>query len=417
MTVRMNASPSIWHIFGLDETGSGQLRDWHKKALENADLIIADVRFHDMLSDAGAQSLEAWPKPFSDLKSKLDSFKTKSVVLFATGDPLFYGAGASVKRYFPEQEIIIWPALSGIQLACAHRGWQLPDCEVISIHGRAVETVISFIYPFAKWLVIPKNAGSLHEVASCLCNKGCAEAEISALSALGRQGESQLVTKTATQWQQASLEDMSDFYMMAVDLAPCGRVIPHNASGVLPDEAFISDGKLTKQDARASALSKLKPHPHAVLWDLGTGCGSIAIEWARTHLKAKAYGIDSREDRLERARANAMALGTPDVAFHKADILSIMPDLPEPDAIFIGGGLTSEAISSSLSYLPAGGRLVCHAVTLQSEALLLEAHRRHGGDLTRITIHKAEPVGPYHGWRGLMPVTQWAYVKKADEHA
>lgn len=415
MTAPIKSSPMRWHIFGLDETGAGQLRDWHKQAIHDADLIIADLRFHDMLSDAGAQSLQPWPKPFSDIKSKLDSFKSLSVVLFTTGDPLFYGAGATIKRYFPDQEIIIWPALSGIQLACADRGWSLPDCEVISIHGRPVETVISFIYPFAKWLVIPKNANSVHEVASCLCHKGCAQAEISALSALGRQGEHQIITKTAIDWQQDKSEAISDFYMMAVDLAPCGRMHHHNVFGVLPDEAFISDGKLTKQDARASAVSKLQPHPHAVLWDLGTGCGSIAIEWARTHNKAKAYGIDSREDRLERARANAMALGTPDVTFHKADILSIMPDLPQPDAIFIGGGLTSDAISQSLSYLPVGGRLVCHAVTLQSEALLLQAHHRYGGHLTRLTIHKAEPVGAYHGWRGLMPVTQWAYVKKADD--
>lgn len=415
MTAQESSLTAKWHIFGLDETGSGQLRSWHKQALDDADLIIADLRFHDMLSKAGARQLATWPKPFSDLKSKLADYEGRSVVLFTTGDPLFYGAGAAIKRYFPEHDIAIWPALSGIQLASAHQGWHLPDCEVISVHGRAVQNVISFIYPFARWLVIPKDASSLHDVAACLCDRGCGAAEMTALPTLGREGRAEAITKTAQEWQSYPLQDVSDFYMMAVDLSPCGRMAHHNAYGALPDDAFISDGKLTKQDARASALSKLQPHPQAVLWDLGTGCGSIAIEWARAHHKARAYGVDSREDRLERARANAIALGTPDVAFHKADILEIMAELPEPDAIFIGGGLTAEAIAQSLSYLPVGGRLVCHAVTLQSEALLLEAHSAHGGQLSRITIHKAEPVGAYHGWRGLMPVTQWAYLKKADK--
>lgn len=405
-------SAAPWQIFGLDETGAGQLRDWHIDAIARADLIFADSRFHDMLRQAGASQLESWPKPFSDLKTKLTALQTKTLAFFTTGDPLYFGAGATIARYFPEQEIAITPALSGIQLAAAQKGWQVTDCEILSVHGRAAYSVIPYLYPFAKWLVIPKGASSLHDISDILCAHGCQMAEVTALMALGRAGEEAIITKSAKDWLATDVAGYDHFFMMAIDMAPAGRFRHHSRAGVLPDDAFISDGKLTKQEARASAMAKLQPHPHGVLWDLGTGCGSIAIEWARSHAYCKAYGIDSRDDRLERARANAERLGTPLVEWVAGDSLDVIADLPEPDAVFIGGGLSDEVLARVLDHLPQGGRLVCHAVTLESEAILLAAHKTYGGSLTRIAVNKAEPVGAYYGWRGLMPVTQWVLIKE-----
>lgn len=406
-----------WKIFGLDETGPSQLQDHHSKALGVAKYIIADARFHEMLrAHCGTTPIHDWPKPFSELADILTALRSEEVVIFTTGDPLFYGAGATIKRLFPDQEIAIWPAVSGIAMAAARMGWQMTKLEIISIHGhptdRPITKIMPYIYPRAKWLVIPRNASSLYEVSRTLSEAACGTAELTALVALGRDGEEQAITKTADEWLKAELSQISDFYVMAVDLTPCGRIAHYNAAGALPDAAFLSDGKLTKQDVRASALTKLQPHPHGVLWDLGTGCGSIAIEWARRYESCHAHGVDSRDDRLMRARANGEALGTPNVTWHVGDIIKAMDELPEPDAIFIGGGLSSRSLEKAYSKCPKGGRLVCHAVTLESEALLLEAHKHYGGSLTRLTIHKAEPVGAYHGWRGLMPVTQWVLVKE-----
>ena len=414
MTAPQNQMHSNWAIFGLDETGPDQLRDWHLQSLRNAKIVIADERFHNMLQDAGAKTIEDWPKPFSDIVTRLADYKDDPIAIFATGDPMFYGAGATIKRYFPNQNIQIWPALSGIQLAASHMGWSLSCCEVISIHGRPATRIIPHIYPFAKWLVIPQGAKSISEVADILIARNCGDAHITVLNALGRQDAKTNICKTANEWQTQSANGLDDFCILAIDLSPAGRMVHHSASGVLPDDAFISDGKLTKQDVRASALSKLQPHPHGVLWDLGTGCGSIAIEWARTYDSCRAYGVDNRDDRLQRARANAQALGTPTVSWIEGDIYQAMTKLPEPDAIFIGGGLSSQAIADAMHYLPVGGRLVCHAVTLESEALLLEAHHHHGGQLTRIAVNKAEPVGGYFGWRGLMPVTQWVFIAQSE---
>ena len=404
-----------WQIFGLDETGIEQLRQSHLAALAGADLIIADARFHEMLAGAGAACQpQDWPRPFSDFRALLKPYQAKKVAIFTTGDPLFYGAGVSLKRAFPDQEMQFLPALSGVTLASARLGWAGHVPEVVSIHGRQAISVIPKLYPFAKLLVIPRNAASSYEVAQILCARGLGKAEMTVLSALGRGDEEGYLCKSAEAFCKAESTGLPDFYILAIDLAPCGRFAFYSQKGALPDDAFESDGKLTKQDVRASALAKLQPHKGAVLWDLGTGCGSIAIEWARSEDLCHAHGVDCREDRLARARINAERLGTPNVTWHAGDICEVMAALPEPDAIFIGGGLSEASLTTALSYLPVGGRLVCHAVTLESEAILIDAHKRYGGALTRVAVNKAEAVGAYRGWRGLMPVTQWVFLREND---
>ena len=402
-----------WQVFGLDETGHDQLHRTHLAALAGADLIIADGRFHEMLASHGAAvALQDWPRPFRELATILAPYQTKNVVIFTTGDPLFYGAGVSLKKAFPDQDIAFVPAVSGVTVAAARLGWAAHEAEVISIHGRHASKLVPKLYPFAKLMVIPRDAGSLREVAQMLCARGLHAANMTALMALGRKDAEQIITKRAEAFAKADLAGMADFYMMAIDLSPSGRFAFHSQSAVLPDEAFESDGKLTKQDVRASALAKLQPHKKGVLWDLGTGCGSLAIEWARCDDSCLAFGIDSRDDRLERARRNALTLGTPNVTWIADDVCQAMAELPEPDAIFIGGGLSLASLEAALSYLPVGGRLVVHAVTLESEEILIGAQKRYGGALTRLAVNKAEPVGAYRGWRGLMPVTQWAFVQK-----
>ena len=406
---------SQWVIIGLDESGPAQWRDYHHHALEDAALIIADDRFHPMIGEVTTvkDRLMSWPKPFSDLKGLLAKHISDKVVICTTGDPMLYGAGISVTKLFPDQPIKILPALSGIQLAASAMAWSLTDVEVLSVHGRALTKLVASIYPFAKWLVVPQSATTITDIADLLTSHGWGAAQITCLWALGRGQDEAITSHSAKQWLASKDTPQDGFYMVAVDLAPCGRQAFLGQMAGLPDDAFISDGKLTKQDVRASALAKLQPHKKGVLWDLGTGAGSIAIEWARFDESCHAYGVDQLDKRLAMARENASRLGTANTSWIAGDITAIMATLPEPDAIFIGGGLSEDSLQAAMSYLPAGGRLVIHAVTLESEAILLEAHRVHGGQLTKIAVNKAEAVGPYRGWRGLMPVTQWVYVKES----
>ncbi len=204
---------------------------------------------------------------------------------------------------------------------------------------------------------------------------------------------------------------MPAFHVLAVEVLAddTATLIPRGPG--LPDDAFAHDGKMTKQEVRAATLAKLWPRRNALLWDIGSGCGSVAIEWMRAVRDAEAIGLEPNAKRRALAEENALKLGAPRLKLIDAKAhLRGLADLPTPDAIFIGGGLSPAVIAASIAALPRHGRLVANAVTLESEAILIAAHAEHGGELTRIAISRAEPVGPFRGWRPLMTVTQWSLV-------
>ncbi len=167
---------------------------------------------------------------------------------------------------------------------------------------------------------------------------------------------------------------------------------------------------MTKREVRAVTLARLMPARGEMLWDIGTGCGSIAVEWMRAGRDALAIGIDPRPERLELARQNARALGTPKLELIEGTAPEALAGLPRPDAVFIGGGLTRATAAAAREALPRGGRLVANAVTLESEALLIALRAEFGGDLTRLSVERAAPVGGFSGWRPAMPVVQWSLI-------
>jgi precorrin-6Y C5,15-methyltransferase (decarboxylating) len=150
----------------------------------------------------------------------------------------------------------------------------------------------------------------------------------------------------------------------------------------------------------------------ALLWDIGTGCGSVAVEWMRAARYARAIGIEPRADRRAMAAANALALGAPKLELVDGKVPEALSGLVAPDAVFIGGGLSETVFDAAWAALRPLGRLVANAVTLESEAVLIDLHKKHGGQLVKLQINRAEPVGPLTGWRPLMPVTQWSLIKR-----
>ena len=184
----------------------------------------------------------------------------------------------------------------------------------------------------------------------------------------------------------------------------------------LPDEAFEHDGQLTKREVRAVTLARLAPVPGQLLWDVGAGAGSVAIEWCRAHPSCRAVAVEHDPARADRAVRNAAALGVPLVEVVREpapEALKGLPgDLSDPDAVFVGGGTTVPGVLEACwAALRPGGRLVVNAVTVESEAVVLRWHGELGGDLTRLAVDRAQPVGRFTGWRPLMPVTQWAVTK------
>lgn len=400
----MTMTTAWLHIIGVTE--DGQLPATAKAALETADIVYGSARLFELV-DTGSAALKVWPSPFSKVFADLAALSDQRVVILATGDPQWFGIGASLLRHFKRDEIAIYPALSAFQLAAARMGWSLQDVETLSIHGRPVETLSAFLYPGARLIALTSDGDTPKAVAQLLCDKGFGQAHLSVLASMG-SAEEQRIEATAADWS----ERVPDFHTLAIELPRTGISPFHARVAGLPDDAFQHDGKMTKREVRAVTLASLQPYPGALLWDIGSGCGSVGIEWMRLARGAKAIGLDPNAKRRDSSLVNARTLGVPDLDIRDAKAPEGLSDLPDPDAIFIGGGLTASGmVEACLSRLKPGGRLVANAVTLESEAVLLNAFQTHGGNLTRLAISHADPVGHLTGWRPAMPVTQWVWSK------
>ena len=394
------------HIVGIGEDGLDGLVPAARSVVEAAEIIIGGDRHHDLSAAVEAERV-AWPSPFDALIDVLNGYRGKRVVVLATGDPLWFSVGARIGREIDPSEITYHPQLSAFQLAAARMGWSLADVETLTVHGRPVEQMIAFIQPDQRLLVLTTGAQTPAQIASFLTERGFGGSRMSVLAAMGGENELRF-DGVSESWDH----EVPAFNTLAVECvaAPDAALLPRVPG--LADALFVSDGTMTKQEVRAATVAKLMPMRGALLWDIGTGCGSVAIEWMRAARYARAIGIEPRADRRAMAATNALALGAPKLEILDGTVPAALDGLEAPDAIFIGGGLSDDTFDAAWAALRPLGRMVANAVTLESEAVLTQLHAEHGGELVRIIVQRAEPVGRMTGWRPSMPVTQWNLVKR-----
>ena len=394
------------HIVGIGEDGLDGLTPATRAVVEAAEVIVGGDRHHELSEIVNAERV-AWPSPFDALVGLLGGYKGKRVVVLATGDPLWYSVGARIGRAIDPAEITYHPQVGAFQLAAARMGWSMADLETLTVHGRPVEQMIAFIQPDQRLLILTTGAETPGQIAKFLTERGFGLSRMTVLAAMGGENE-QRFDGIAESWDHI----VPAFNTLAVECiaAPDAALLPRVPG--LADDLFQHDGTMTKQEVRAATLAKLMPMRGALLWDIGTGCGSVAVEWMRAARYARAVGIEPRADRRAMAAANALALGTPKLELIDGHVPEALEGLDPPDAIFIGGGLNIETFETAWASLRPLGRLVANAVTLESEAVLINLHKTYGGQLVKLQVHRAEPVGPRTGWRPLMPVTQWSLVKR-----
>jgi precorrin-6Y C5,15-methyltransferase (decarboxylating) len=286
-------------------------------------------------------------------------------------------------------------------------GWSLADVETLTVHGRPVHQMVAFIQPDQRLIILTTGSETPGQIATLLTERGFGKSQLTVLANMGGSAE-QRFDGVADSWAH----EVPAFNTLAVHCvaAPDAALLPRVPG--LADDLFHSDGTMTKQEVRAATLAKLMPMRGALLWDIGAGSGSVAIEWMRAARYARAIGIEPRADRRAMAAENALALGAPKLQLVHGEAPSALEGLEAPDAIFIGGGLSEDVFDVAWQSLRPLGRLVANAVTLESEALLIALHKQHGGQLVKISVERAEPVGGLTGWRPSMTVTQWSLVKR-----
>ena len=394
------------HIVGIGEDGMDGLTPATRAVVEAAEIIIGGDRHHG-LSEAVTAKRLSWPSPFDALIAQLEALKGRRVVVLATGDPLWFSVGARIGRALDPAQIVYHPQVGAFQLAAARMGWSMADVETLTVHGRPVEQMIAFIQPDQRLLILTTGADTPAEIARFLTARGFGKSRLTVLAAMGGPDETRH-DGLAEDWAHV----VPAFNTLAVDCvaAPDAALMPRVPG--LADELFTHDGTMTKREVRAVTLAKLMPMRGALLWDVGTGCGSVAVEWMRAARYARAIGIEPRADRRAMAAENALALGAPKLELIDGEAPAALSDLPAPDAIFIGGGFSTTTFDAAWAALKPLGRLVANAVTLESEQALSALHASHGGELVKLSVNRAEPVGPYRGWKPLMPVTQWSLIKR-----
>jgi precorrin-6Y C5,15-methyltransferase (decarboxylating) len=331
------------------------------------------------------------------------------VVVLGSGDPFLYGVGATLSRRIGAAEMHVIPAPSSFSLAASRLGWPLQKVATVSLHGRPLDLIRPHLHHGRRIIALTSDAETPGQLAQLLRVSGFGQSELHVLEALGGQRERQRHAR-ADCFDLAAVDPLN-VCAIEVVAGEGARTIAFTPG--LSDALFEHDGQITKQDVRAITLAALAPCHGELLWDIGAGSGSIGIEWMLADPSLRAIAIEQSSERAARIARNAFAFGVPGLAIVEGVAPGALANLPEPDAIFVGGG-GSEAglLEAALQALKRGGRIVANAVTLEMEAMLLSMHQKNGGMLTRIEIAGAASLGGMKGWRPAMPVTQWRYIKK-----
>jgi len=391
-------------IVGLGEDGPDGLSAASRKAIDEAEIVMGAARHLSLLSTINAERL-TWPIPFADGLPELMRHRGRKVVVFASGDPFWFGAGSVISKKFEPGEWRAYPGPSTFSLAAARLGWPLETTTCLGLHAAPLSRLRPHLAPGQKNLVLVRDGNAVKDLAGWLSEIGFGEAEMIILEALGGPRERHRTVHAKT----FDLTDVQHPVCVGLIIDSDGDPLPL-ASG-RPDSFFDHDGQITKRPIRALTLSALAPKPGEELWDLGAGSGSIAIEWLLSHPSLSAIAVEAKEERVARIRANVEALGV-----DRLDVVQgLLPDaidgLPSPDAVFIGGGMSEALLNAVWARLQPGQRIVANAVTLETEALLIESQARFGGDLLRIELSEPTPLGRMRGWRASYPLVQWSVTR------
>jgi len=393
-------------IIGVGEDGLAGFCAARQEALANADLVFGPPRHLELVGVDGERA-RPWPVPFADGIDQVlaERGSGKQIAVLVSGDPFWYGGGTTLTRHLQAHEWVSIPAPSTFSWAASRLGWALQSVSTIGLHARSFETLIPHLAPDTQVTVTLRDGAAVGELAAWLTDQGFGQSTLHVLEALGGPNE----RLRAVQADEYNLTEVSHPVCAGITFAGADAVMTH-ASG-RRDDLFDHDGQITKRPVRALTLSALAPRPNELLWDLGAGSGSIAIEWLLSHPSLRAFAVERDETRANRIRANANKLGVSHLDVRTGAIVDTLGDLEPPDVVFVGGGFSCDLVAMLWPLMPDGARLVANSVTLESDADMMRAHADYGGDLLRVELSAPKAIGSRTGWAASYPIMQWSVTK------
>ncbi len=405
-----NAAARRWlSIVGLGEDGVEGLGAVARGLISGADIVFGGKRHLALVAPLVRGAARPWPTPFERGIEEVLAQRGRQVCVLASGDPYHYGVGAVLARHIDPNETITIPAPSAFSLAAARLGWTISETALLSLHARSLDLLRPHLHPRARLLCLTSDSDGPASIARLLAETGFGASQLTVLEALG--GPRERIRSTVAAKFDLQHIDALNTVAIEAEASPEARLIARAAG--LPDALFEHDGQITKREIRAMTISSLAPLHGELLWDIGAGAGSVAIEWMLADPSLRAIAVEARADRAARIRRNAAALGVPSLDVREGAAPAALAGLPPPDAVFIGGGAHDDGVlDTAIAALRPGGRLVVNAVTLETEALLIARHSALGGDLVRISVSRSARLGGVTGWRPALPVTQWIWEKQ-----
>lgn len=395
-------------VVGIGEDGIDGLGAAARKAIGDAAFVFGGRRHLELAAPLITGEARVWPVPFDSRMEAVLGLRGQPVCVLASGDPMQFGVGATLANLVDPADMTVIPATSAFNLAAARLAWSLPDIDTVSLHGRPIDLLRPLLHPGRRILALTSDGAAPAAIAALLTETGFGTSRLHVLEALGGlDAAAHMLTAS-----EIGSRQFNPLNVLAIEVqtTPDARILPLGPG--LHDDLFEHDGQITKREIRAMTLSALSPRRGELLWDIGAGSGSIGIEWMLAHPSLTAIAMEADPVRAARVRRNASTCGVPGLRIVEGTAPGALAGLPAPDAIFIGGGGSDAGVvDAAISALKSGGRLVANAVTLEMETVQLALHARLGGDLTRISVARAAPVGGMHGWRAAMPVTQWSWSK------
>ena len=394
-------------VIGIGEDGLGGLSPSARALYDGAEIVVGGRRHLAIVPEDGRRRIP-WPPQLLALVPEIEALRGRRVCVLASGDPMCFGVGVTLSRRIPIAEMVVLPAPSAFSLACARLGWPLAEARMVTLHGRPLELVVPHLQPGAKILVLSADRTTPARLADLLRRTGWGRSVFAVLERMGGEGE-RLTRATVAEWSDREVDDLNTIAIDCV-AGPETRVFPPMPG--LPDDAFAHDGQLTKREVRAMTLAALAPSPGQVLWDVGAGCGSIAIEWMRAARGARAIAFEHDAERLRMMGENADRLGTPRLEVVAGEAPQSLAGHAAPDAVFIGGGMGIPGVfETGWAALKSHGHMVANVVTLEGELHLVDLQEKYGGDLVRLDVSYLARIGPLRALKPRMAVLQWRAVK------